>query len=240
MSTMADVNNSHGRDNGPDVGDNCRMWTTKTASCSGVVSCHPSHLSCCCCQHSGEGIIPHRHRHPITSKKKATRRSLHLSSHYILVLEYSTTTKLVFFLAAQIAMEDISRCFPIKSWPPSMPAVNNYDPIVCQISKAPCKAKSIKQVAPFIKVNRLIKCLPLLLRSNCTPPFIKVNGLIKRLPLLLLPRLCCHIESKLTSQKPCHHHLFMLVSPMLCQVGLTKIKMTASMLLSPCHQERSS
>ena len=71
------------------------------------------------------------------------RRSLHLSSHYIPVLEYSTTTKPVFFLAAQIAMEDISRCFPVKSWLPSMPVVDNYDPIVCQISKAPCKAKSI-------------------------------------------------------------------------------------------------
>jgi hypothetical protein len=53
--------------------------------------------------------------------------------------------KPVFFLAARIAMEDISRCFPVKSWVPSMPVIDNYDPIVCQISKAPCKAKSIKQ-----------------------------------------------------------------------------------------------
>jgi hypothetical protein len=37
---------------------------------------------------------------------------------------------------------------------------------------------------------------------------------------------------------PCHHHLFMLISSMLFRAGLTKNKMTVSMLLSPCHQER--
>jgi hypothetical protein len=55
---------------------------TKTASCSSVVPCRPSCPSCCC-HHSGGGIIPHRHCHCISSKKWATQRSLHLSSHHI-------------------------------------------------------------------------------------------------------------------------------------------------------------
>jgi hypothetical protein len=54
----------------------------KTTSCSSVVPCHPSRPSCCC-NHGGGGIIPHRHHGRITSKKWATQRSLHLSSHHI-------------------------------------------------------------------------------------------------------------------------------------------------------------
>ncbi len=54
------------------------------------------------------------------------------------------------------------------------------------------------------------------------------------------PQIVSSHRKQAIKQTPCHHHLFMLVSPMLCWAGLTKIKMALSMLLLPCHQERIS